>query len=147
MDKIEDPSWTNYPKTILTFPGGMRIDLRETLSDEQRAFLARDFLQTPFAIISAANPKGQSESEEANAAAVQVLKREITQRKFSFAMITGESVDGTHSETSFAVHLSILDARRLALDTDQSAYFWYDGQSFWLVGARVDTPSIKLPIK
>src|ERR1700712_2658925 len=126
MESDEDPSWNSYPNTILEFPGGVVIDLRAKLSDSDRQALA-SFFPGPFAIISAADPKGHNENPDVNMASAVKLRREIARRAFMHVQIIGRSADGGHEEASFAIALSIVEAKRLATDADQSAYFWYDG--------------------
>lgn len=37
------------------------------------------------------------------------------------------------------------DARLLASKFGQSAFFWFDGASMWIIGAVVESPDQRLP--
>lgn len=145
MEPVEDPSWENYANTILHFPGSLRIDLRETLTQEVRTALTALSAYPYFAVISAANPKGQGAADKVNEESVGVLKRAIQQRGLTYVVVEGESADGQHREPGFAIFGHFEDARLLASASDQSAFFWFDGSAFWIMGALVDTPAIRLP--
>jgi hypothetical protein len=57
----------------------------------------------------------------------------------------GVSPDGTHREDGLAVWVSEAEARSIAHDFDQLAYFWFDSHRVWMVccddGARVPLPT------
>jgi hypothetical protein len=145
MEPVEDSSWSSYAHTILHFPGSLRIDLREPLTDAIRQALETLSVSPYFAVISAANTKGMNAADRVNEESASVLKREIEQRDYSYVAVRGQSADGEHREPGFAVFVHFEEARALAIASDQSAFFWYDGSTFWLMGALVDSPAIRLP--
>jgi hypothetical protein len=57
----DDPSWAAYPSTILEFhhSDSLVVDLRHPIPDETRDRLASIALNTPFAVLTACNPRGQ----------------------------------------------------------------------------------------
>jgi hypothetical protein len=61
------------------------------------------------------------------------------------APVTGASPDGVHREEGFAVWVSRDRARDLAARYEQTAFFWFDGQEFWVVPTSVDFPAVRLP--
>jgi len=142
---VDDPSWESYANTILEFPNSVEIDLREPLTEHLRVQLGELGPSPFFAVISAANPKGASEDDSRNRDAAALLKLEIQHRRFAFVAVRGRSAQGEYQEHGFAVFAPFEDAKVLAVASDQSAFFWYDGANFWLMGALVDSPAIRLP--
>jgi hypothetical protein len=53
--------------------------------------------------------------------------------------------DRTHRESGVAVSMAKTDARPLASKFGQSAFFWFDGASMWIIGAVVESPDQRLP--
>ncbi|MBA3339623.1 MAG: hypothetical protein H0T54_07765 [Geodermatophilaceae bacterium] len=59
----------------------------------------------------------------------------------------GVSRDGTHREAGVAVSMLKTNARLLATKFGQSAFFWFDGTAMWIIGAVVDAPDQRLPLR
>lgn len=74
----------------------------------------------------------------ANAAA------ELRRRHIHHLPGDGRATDGTHGEPGFAVALSRDAARALAVQWEQSAFFWIDGGSVWLYPALVPGEATRL---
>ncbi|MGV3709044.1 MAG: DUF3293 domain-containing protein [Gemmatimonas sp.] len=146
MDYVDDPTWTQYSRTILEFPDGLRVDLQEPLSNDVRARISASIGEN-FAIVSAADPKGQDQNDNINVQAVHNFRCELDRRSIRYFPIIGRAADGSHIEESLVLLAPMDEARRMASDADQSAYFWFDGAAFWLMGARVDHPPVRLPRK
>jgi len=66
------------------------------------------------------------------------LRAWIIERGYVHRAATGSSPDGERTEHGSAVSLERDDVVAIARRFDQSAIFWFDGGSFWLVGALVD---------
>lgn len=147
MDPTDDASWTGYAKTILDFGDGFALDLRKPLNEVSRQRLATLPVAMPFAVISAANAKGEEAADAINEASFFALRNAVNTLGFPYHSVWGRSADGLHEERGLAVHATMWEARELAIAAEQSAFFWCDGSSFWIVGALVETPAICLPQK
>jgi Protein of unknown function (DUF3293) len=145
MEPAADPSWGNYPQTILEFPTGLTVDLRNPVTPTLRAQLNHLSVLIPFAIISAANAKGQENQDNTNRASFSAFCNDILTRKLPALPVQGKSADGKYAELGLAIHTSVENARRIAQSADQSAFFWYDGTAFWLMGGLVETQPLCLP--
>ena len=130
-----DPSWHNYPNTVLEFyfDGLFCIDLRQPLTDTQRLRLEETGLGSTFAVITASNPRGHRTDSAENHLRNEALQAEVAASDTAFLRADGVSVDGTHRETGIAVALPQDQAHRLALRYEQSALFWFDGSDFWIL--------------
>jgi hypothetical protein len=144
----EDPSWQHYGQTILEFfPGeqAVSIDLRKAPVPAAVERLHQRGLPDSFAVLTACDPRGRTATETENRQRTAELKGRLRETGQLWAPADGVSPDGQHREAGIAVALSQEDARRLACDFEQSAFFWYDGAAFWLVGALVQASPVRLP--
>jgi hypothetical protein len=143
-----DPSWSCYPQTVLELHDAGRlvtIDLRRVLTEEQRRTLTTMGPSPTFGVITAFNPVGRRASAADNAARHERLRESLTRSAVAHVRVDGVSPEGSHREEGFAVWLERDATASLALQFQQSAFFWFDGQSFWVIGALVDAAPLLLP--
>ena len=142
-----DPDWPQYPQTVLTFATRppVEIDLREIPPDSALAQLSAAGLGEPFAIVTAFDPEGKNLSASENVQRKQELDRRLTSMGYNFVDVDCCSPDRSHCECSVAVKMPRQDALDLARDLRQVAIFWFDGKSFWILGALVEADPLMLP--
>lgn len=85
-------------------------------------------------------------TEVENAKRCDHLKDELRRMGAPFLVADGRSPDGAHRERGFAIPLEPEAAVRLAIKYEQEALFWFDGESFHLVGALSERKPVHLPI-
>lgn len=144
----DDSAWSHYADTILEIArdgGTLSVDLRKPLGEDTRRSLAMLGPSSSFGIVTAANPAGAPVDAAANARRHAALEQWIVEHGYVRRAATGSSPDGDHVEHGFAVWLERDDVVALARRFDQSAIFWFDGGSFWLVGALVDAKARRIP--
>jgi len=143
----DDPSWLLYPNTILEFHTltPFAIDLRQPLSLETREHLGANGLGEAFAVITACNPRGNRHSEVDNARFAGELEAHVRRLGLHVVHVDGVSPDRLHREKGVAVKVTREDATTLATEYHQSAFFWFDGEQFWIVPALVHAEPIPLP--
>jgi hypothetical protein len=143
-----DPSWSHYPKTVLHFGDRHRIavDLRAPLSARVLDQLGNLEAGSPFAVVTAFNPYGVNVTNEENVRRHSTLRDELESAGIPNVPAAGMSPDGAHREEGYAVWISRNRARDLAARYDQTAFFWFDGQEFWVVPTAVDEPAVQLPV-
>ena len=148
MRASDDPSWALYPNTILAFNSAnhFEIDLRETVASKKRKYLRAANLDQPFAVITACNPCGHSHSDLDNVRFANQLEAQVQQSGLHLVHVDGVSPDRTHRESGIAVKISRQDATTLAKQYNQSAFFLFDGEAFWVVPALVESAAVRLPI-
>ena len=143
-----DPSWSSYPETILEIRDGsrlLRVDLREELSADLRREL-RELSDPPaFGVVTAANPLGRQLPALENGWRAEQLHSHLAADRVSCLAADGVSPDGSHREHGFAVWGSREEVRDLAEQFGQTAFFWFDGTSFWLVEPSGMPAPIRLP--
>lgn len=140
-----DPDWGRYPNTVLHLDGGGRIDLRRPVSAEAMRTLSALGLSGPFAVITAHDPRGEDLPPGENERRAAQLEGELRSRAVPFLQLDACSPDGEHCEESVAVKVSYDSARELAIDHGQVAFFWFDGERFWIAGALLETDPVALP--
>lgn len=142
-----DPDWGRYPETILRFEGTVpvEVDLREPLTEDIRNAIRRLGLSETFAIMTAHDPRGRDVSAAENRRRQSVLEGEIGHAGLDFFSVDACSPDGSHCECSVAVVTGQEAAIELAKRYEQVAIFWYDGDSFWILGAIVESDPLRLP--
>jgi hypothetical protein len=143
----EDPIWGHYAETILEIHAGecVSLDLRQPLSQGARDRLVTLGLGEPFAVITACNPLGRTVDGRQNRRRTKRLRTALDARGFRWVSCDGVSPDRQHREEGVAVVTSLSLAAELAWTYGQSALFWYDGTSMWLVGVRVAHEPVRLP--
>lgn len=153
-----DQKWMAYPDTVLQFgtPGTPSLDLRKAVGDAERALLRRVGLTEAFAVMTAENPCGENAEDEPtyadeaakqreNAGRRNRLERELDAAGLSFVPVDGVAPGGGYREHGVAVMMPRAEAVALARRLRQLAIFWFDGSTFWLVGAVADRPAERLP--
>src|SRR6266568_6326008 len=142
-----DPDWPRYPETILSFSTEpkVEIDLRELPSERVRAQLGAAGFGGPFAVVTAADPRGQDLSTADNEQRRRDLDQRLRVEGYRFAHVDACSPDRTHCECSVAVVMPQKRAIELARELEQVAIFWFDEKRFWIVGVMVDSDPIILP--
>ena len=150
-----EESFGEYPRTVLAFEGGPRLDLRREPAPDERRALARRELGPSVAVLTAENPGGDTaeglSADEAYARQRENVRRTLRLEEYlaregvPFRRVDGSAPDGSHRERCVAVAVPRDGAARLAEAHDQVALFWYDGDRFWLWPARVDEAPRPLP--
>ncbi len=123
-----------YASTVLEFAGRVQgeVDLRRPIGPRERDLISELGLDSPFAVLTAYNPHGENEHPR-NQERQEKLGH-CGWRRSTF-LVDGCSPDRLHREPSVAVCIPEHRARTIALQFQQDAFFWFDGDSFHLVGA------------
>ena len=58
----------------------------------------------------------------------------------------GVSPDGMHREKGWVATIPLTQAKTLAKNYGQAAFFWFDGDQFWIMPALVQAEPIALPV-
>jgi hypothetical protein len=98
-----------------------------------------------FAVVTAFNPYGVNVADEENLRRHSTLRNELESAGVPSIPAAGMSPDGAHREEGYAIWISRDLARDLAARYEQTAFFWFDGQEFWVVPTAVDVPPVRLP--
>lgn len=143
-----DPSWEHYASTTLQLLAdrSLVIDLTRPVSTKAIAALREQDVGPTFAVLTACNPHGRALDDVWNRRLTNLLRIDVASDGRPWVPADGVSPDEAHRETGFAVSLPKSDARALACRYGQSAFFWYDGASMWLVGAAVVVDDLRLPV-
>jgi len=148
MPTITPSIQDRFAETLLIFrptAGSIIIDLRYPIPEERLQVLSALGPARCFAVVTAANRMGQPQSDAENAAAHRRLEEAVSRTAAAAHPVDGVSPDMTHREAGFAVWVPEAAARSLAQQFRQLAYFWFDGERFWLVSctgqARVPLPA------
>ena len=80
-----------------------------------------------------------------NRARHEQLRQAIVGASLTHLPTDGTSPDGAHQEEGFAVWTDRDTAYQLARQFEQSAFFWFDGDVFWVLSAMLDAPPRRLP--
>ncbi len=144
----DDPSWPYYGDTVLELfdESPLRIDLRFPVPPAARESLLRGGLAGAFAVITAADPRGQVMTSDANRWYHEELRSLLADRGLAVVPAAGVSLDGEHREDGFAVSIDQAGAVEIARRFGQSALFWFDGSDFWLVPVLVHEVPTRLPL-
>ncbi|HWL39591.1 MAG TPA: DUF3293 domain-containing protein [Gemmatimonadaceae bacterium] len=142
-----DPDWPRYAETVLIFSTvpPLEIDLRAVVTAEAALALAAAGLEAPFAVITAFDPRGENLSAGENRHRQRRLESRITENGYEFTTVDCCSPDRSHCECSVAVTMPRDEALALARELEQVAIFWFDGRSFWIMGAILETDPLMLP--
>jgi hypothetical protein len=148
-DVYTDQDWGAFPNTVLQFDDNEQtvVDLREPVSIFTIARFAKLGLRGPFGIVTAYNPFGVARPAVMNTARAAHLHATLLARGVHFVSVNGCSPDLSHCEPSFAVAAPCEEIQRLAVEHDQLAIFWFDGERFWIVPARSTAPATPLPLE
>ena len=147
MRPSDDPHWEQYIKTRLEIfdDHSLVIDLSRPIPPESLVALRDRGIGPTFAVLTACNPHGVVASEAANQHFSQLLELEVNDGGWIHVRADGVSPDAQHRERGLAVAMPKADALAFARKYGQSAFYWFDGASMWIVGALVATPDIRLP--
>ena len=142
-----DPDWPKYPETILHFATEPKvtIDLRAVPGAGELSALRGIGFDGPFVVMTAFDPRGKNLSREENDALSAQLEARLREMGFGFTKVDACSPDGGHCECSVAVKMPRDDAVKLAIEFEQVAIFWFDGEMFWIIGAWVEADPMMLP--
>lgn len=140
-----DPDWARYPNTVLRLAGDAMVDLRRPVGEDTVRALSALGLTGAFAVITAHDPRGEDLSPAENAKRGVRFEEELRSRGVQFLHVDACSPDGEHCEASVAAKVSYDSARQLALDHGQVAFFWFDGERFWIAGGLLETDPVALP--
>jgi hypothetical protein len=142
-----DPDWPRYPETVLEFATAPRVevDLRKIPTDAEIAGLQSAGFNQPFAVMTAFDPRGENLTAAENEKRQQNLERRLRSSGYKFAEVDACSPDRSHCECSVAVVMPQEKALDLARELEQVAFFWFDGNRFWILGALVETDPLMLP--
>lgn len=121
-----------YPNTVLRLADAAPIDLREPLGADARAAFASHGFSGAFAILSAYPAPAQQRSNVENERLTERLRSVIATYGARAIDVLAESPDGAHTEPSLAASLSRHDALAIALEFEQAALFWFDGERMWI---------------
>jgi hypothetical protein len=143
-----DPRWDTYPETILEIQTSppVRVDLRAPLSAEMAPRLRGLGLGPTWGTVTAHNPGGLVE-RAINEKREKELTAAVAALGAPFVAADGVSPDGTHREPGYAIGLDREGIVALACDFGQSAIFWFDGETFWIIPALVGDVPIRLAEK
>jgi hypothetical protein len=84
-------------------------------------------------VITADNPRGERLDPRDNAAPQQRLASSLRRLGVAAVPCDGCCPDAIHRERGFAAVLPLEQAMALAAEFGQSAIYWFDGESIWLV--------------
>jgi hypothetical protein len=107
--------------------------------------LDRAGLSGTFAIITPCDPLGRDLPAEENAALMKNFLLALRDDGWHFVRVDACSPDGSHCEPSIALKTDLARARVIAREREQMAFFWYDGNAFWIIGALASSEPIPLP--
>ena len=148
MHPDDDPSWNFYPQTLLHFQEcGLVVDLRSSLSGAQQAALWNLGLGHQFSVITAHNPRGCGVTDDENDGLHERLMAVLQALGVQALPCIGSDPTKTHKEAGLAASLPEAHARIISVCFEQSAYFFFDGSSFWLMPALVKNKKVRLPTK
>ena len=140
-----DPRWDTYPDTILeihTSPP-LRVDLRVPVPPETARRLRELGIGVAWGTVTAHNPGGLVE-RAVNEKREKELTAAVASLGVPFLAADGVSPDGTHREPGYLIGGDQDAVVALACEFGQSAIFWFDGETFWIVPALVGSEPIKL---
>lgn len=149
MRSAFDPCWDLYPETILEVHlagGALYIDLREPIAPAVTERIAHLGPTPWFGIVTSDNPHGRERSAAENARCRDDLSRDLGESAVFHVRADGMSPDASHREQGYAVWTDRSHARALAVAHGQSAFFWFDGATFWVEGAMVEARARRLPL-
>ena len=147
MRPEDDPSWPSYFETVLEFagPSPLHVDLRAPVGPTIALDLRMRGLEGPFAVLTAANPRGLPLPDHENRERLQALQQQLEAEVRVVVRVDGCSPDRAHREPGFAATVGRERAIALAVEVGQSAIYWFDGAAFWVVGALVESAPVRLP--
>lgn len=143
-----DPAWTAYGDTILVMGNDdilARVDLRRRLTTGMRDLLVTMAGGERFGIVTPHDPGGRTLDDAENAARVRALRDELEREGLPYFRADGQNESGSHVERGFAIVADRETIRGIAGRTEQTAFYWFDGERMWLVPTRPDEAAVALP--
>ena len=142
-----DAHWDAYASTILLIGRGrpIKVDLRQPVSDEQRHLLTNLGLGPTFAIVTPYDPLGAHSAGWKNRLRYFRTRGWLRSHNLKFAPAIGQSPDAKHRERGFAIAINRREAAALALELEQLALYWFDGEAFWIDGVLAPREPLRLP--
>jgi hypothetical protein len=139
MRPEHDPSWSQYKDTIIDISEdpSLVFAVAHGPTQHQRMRLSQLGVPAAWAIVTPCNPRGRPVTETQNAARLERAQADLESRGVRHWQGHGRSADGLHVERGFAIAVRRETARQLAIEWEQSAFFWIDGEDVWLCPALV----------
>ena len=128
-----------YSHTVLEVAGCPAVPVSKPVPAGAMAEAQRRLGCARFAVISSDNPMSIDLGARANQLRRGVLALELRSAGHAHVPAVGRSDDGRWAEHGFAVAVSPHEADAIAELHEQRAYFWFDGERFFIhevVGAR-----------
>lgn len=144
----DDAAWIHYGDTILavaTTPGRVEIDLRAPVSANVAGVLRDAARERAFGVLTPYNPGGETLDDDENRARLRALERDLDARRLPWFAADGHGASSAHVEHGVAVVADMATVRTLSAREGQTAFFWFDGERFWLVPTRPDAAPVALP--
>lgn len=145
----ERGAWSSYSETVLFFAGEpeLVIDLREPIVPAIKNHLRGIGLDSPFAILTSFNPRGNNIADAENARRFSELEAELEGNGLEYLVVDACSPDRAHCERSVAVCIDRDAALDIARHWEQLAIFWFDLETFWIYAAISAAEPVSLPLK
>ncbi len=137
MRPADDPGWSAYAEAILLVhgPSPAEVDLMRPLGAKEHAVFHAAGLPGCFGLVTAENPRGRDVSPEENAARRARFDAELAARGERPVRVDGLSRDRRRAEIGVALAWPMEAVLELARRWDQSAIYWFDGGTMWVIGA------------
>jgi hypothetical protein len=142
-----DPAWPHYRTAHLHFGGDRPWCIQpadQPIGPAAAATLRSRGLAGAFAVITAANPRGALRSAAENAEALQHLAAVLAGRGVVHLRCDGCCPAAIHREAGFAAVLPRREAIEIGAAFGQSAIYWFDGSTLWLVPVLEGGPPERL---
>jgi hypothetical protein len=125
--------WPHYREAVLHFgdPVVWSVHVRQ-LAIGGAVRLRALGLGAPFAVVTAFHPHPERLDHDENLARHAALRRAIARRGLTAVPCAGSSLDGSHREEGLAIACERGDAKELAAEFGQAAFYWWDGMSLWI---------------
>ncbi|HEY3933410.1 MAG TPA: DUF3293 domain-containing protein [Gemmatimonadales bacterium] len=113
----------------------VEIDLATQVSAAARRSLATVGLDGTFGLATPCNPMGRRTDDTTNGNRLIRFLAELDAAGKRYVRVDGCSPDGSHVEPGVALAWPQGDVVALARKWEQSAIYWWDGATFWVIGA------------
>lgn len=145
-DPIARPiDWPHYRETVLHFGDPVEWSVPVArLAIEAAVRLPSLGLDAPFAVVTAFHPYPRRLDAAENLLRHERLRQVIAQLDVHATPCAGSSLDGSHREEGFAIVCTQDEAKALASQFDQAAFYWWDGASLWIEPTHAESRSERL---
>ncbi len=125
--------WPHYRETVLHFgdPVVWSVHVRQLELEASQRLRALG-LEAAFAVVTAFHPYPERLGHDDNLARHAALRQAIARRGLTAVPCAGSSLDGSHREEGFAIVCQRDEAKTLAAEFGQAAFYWWDGMSLWI---------------